>query len=517
MVLAVQLIYSIAIMVLGKALAHQIDVLRNPYLVFRFDMISGWADIKDFRGLFASNILVLYHYTVFSLACFYASYFLHFKNVSYKPFGRQIWDKGTRYNSGDFKHLKHTISIALKNGNRSFLYDDISPKNTIRIDRKPIANSPKGTTACENLTLAGLEMIYAHPNVPAAVTGHHGGQSLLHHTNNVLSELCRLSNNSKYAAPIAAFHDIGKLLTYEQKSTKILTSYKPTLLESFSIRFQPESKRAISALKPRFNKKKYWSKITNNHEAVGLTILLNTPEFWHLNPEDKNIISSVMRYKGGRLPISLENSETIQKLITNLRIADGQALQKEVTEGYSAMTDGTTNFNSIIDSLILDAVFELNIHNYKRQKHAAGWTMNNDPNLYCLISAIQTTVSQNAGLDIRNTLALDVPFKKNVYSPFRTMLIESLHRQKVLVQKVGEVSANEGIFNAKIGRTPFHEVIALNKSAICSAGNRDLPAWGESPYSIDVLINESTWKEADLSEVLDSEESLIAGIRALDK
>ncbi len=516
MVLAVQLIYSIIIFGFGKGLIHQIDVLRSPILILKLEFISDLAARRDFGGVLASNITILYHYIIFSLACFYATFLIKFRNVTYKPFGRSTWDRSTRYIDRDFKQLKHIIKIALSNNDKSFEYSDIAPKNTVRIDRAQIKGCPVPITGCEKLTIAGLEMIAAHPTCPAAVSGHHGGRTLMYHTNTVISEFSRLTNNSKYAAPLAVFHDIGKLITYELKTTKIRIHHKYSSWDSLIFKYFPNSKRSINTLKPKYNIEKYWSKKTNNHEAVGITILLNTPEYWDLPKKDKNIIASVLRYKGGRLPINLEDTDIIKQLIINLRIADGQALQMDVEQGYKSMHKSTFNFNSVIDALVLDAIYELNIHNYKRKKHHSGWTMNNEPNLYFLVSAIQVIISQNAGEDIRNTLALDVPYAKNVYSPFRTMLVESLNRQKILVQKVGEVEANQGIFNAKIGLTPFNEVIALNKASVTAKANTELPAWGESPYKIEILKNTSTWKEADLTDSIDTEESLIAGIRALN-
>ena len=493
-IFTVQLAYSGYIYWQEEVVAHLVTAIAHPMTFLPSGLVRQALEYDRFAGVMAANLYMAFHFLIYGFCVFFLMFLIFERSSRFVPHGKKLWEERRLFKGKEFKMISHVSSIMLKGTDTFFSYKDLSPKNTINIKRKPIDGVSEPKTKVEALTLAALERMNAYPDIPAALGGHHGSKNLLQHSINVLTEYSKLTGGHRLCEPIAVFHDIGKMITFKKKTTSTPLPQNHNSFQKFMIKNYPSNRMSMKWRQRKFKKSTVWEKETNNHEAAGMMILMQVPEFWELPETDRAIIKAVLKYKSGRLPLHLRDDKEIKSLITNLKVADGKALRNEVSESYKDAKKETENFEQVVDKMIFEAIRTSNINNHKRLHKSDGWMVEHMNEFIIQVSAIKNIMAESAGVELSRSLSLDVPYKKNVFSPFRQLCVDSLVRQGLLTGTVNGIDSNGGIFDALIGKQPFFEVLAINKEQFF---NRlpEIPAWGDSQYVIKVKQNKSNWTE----------------------
>jgi len=505
-IMSVQIGYSVYIYYQEEVVAHLVAAISNPLTFLPSKIVREALEYHRFAGVLAANVYLAIHFLIYGFCIFFGMFLAFEKSTRFMPHGKKLWEEKRLFSGTEFKHISHISSIMLNGTTTKFAYTDLSPKNTINIKRKPIEGMAEPKNKVDALTLAALERMNAYPDIPAAIGGHHGDRNLFQHSINVLTEYSKLTGGHRLCEPIAVFHDIGKMITFKKKKSIQAIPQNHNEFHKFMIKHFPSSKYSMKLRQRKFTTKTVWEKETNNHEAAGMMILMQMPEFWALPEKDREVIKAVLKYKDGRLPLHLREDKEIKSLITNLKVADGKALRSEVSESYQDAKKQTVNFEQVVDKMIFDAICTANINNHKRQQKSDGWMVEHMNEFIVQISAIKNIMAESAGVELSRSLSLDVPYKKNVFSPFRQLCVDSLTRQGLLVNDVNGIESNGGIFNALIGKQPFFEVLAINKEKFFGR-LPEIPAWGDSQYVIKVKQNMSNWTELvgeDQNELLET-------------
>jgi len=186
--------------------------------------------------------------------------------------------------------------------------------------------------------------------------------------------------------------------------------------------------------------------------------------------------------------LHLRSDEELSKLGANLSIADGNSLRKEIKANYSNAASNSA-FIDKVDKLVLKALQIANINNHLAQKESSGWTTDLVPFVAVLLSKFRKDMKQVAPQELITTLALDVSYNENAFSPFRNLLVDSLTRLDLILTDYEGVPSNYGIFNTKIGKIPFTDVVLLDKKKLFDLIENH-PEWGS--YGHDIKVSQNT-------------------------
>lgn len=331
------------------------------------------------------------------------------------------------------------------------LFDDTQ----ICIKRSSIKPKREPETPIERLELALLQTLYAHKDYPADPAGHHSNVGMYDHSIRVMQRMKEASDHP-LAKVIGLGHDIGKLLAYKKTSDG-------------------------------------W-KITNKrHDRMSGEVVRHLPEFQSLAENDRRTLSRVLSYAHSkRLPRTL--SGEARELIQTLKVADGLTTSDDRQTSETALTNANVmeTVRRVIDGLLP----EINVNNYAGREHSEGWTIEGVEYVAILESKLRENIAGQLPHSIAQSLQAYVKVDKTSHHPMTRAIVSTFDDMGLLINTIGsgdsKIEAHEGLFDIKVGRMKFVDVLLLDKEKLTADRRIDLKRWGSAGFNIRVRENRRT-------------------------
>lgn len=299
------------------------------------------------------------------------------------------------------------------------------------------------TDPIDRLKLSAVGIYKAHLDVPAAVTGHHGGESLYNHTMLVVANIRKYSND-RLADLVALFHDIGKLETYKKG---------------------PNGK---------------WSRKFYDHNSLTFTIVRHLPDFALLPEVDQLTLRDVLTYAHKpRLPIHLENNDRVLSLIKALKKADSVATHKE-TSSNNPETEGSSEITPIV---LLEAISKLNINGYLGPTNQGGWHYRGGEYLLINTMNLFNELKKMLSPESAAALQLDIHIMNKPDHPGLSAVFDAMKQGGLYLERIRDVESDTGLYDVKIGKIKYQKVMVFEKKDIASFVDPEtFNAWGDYPH-----------------------------------
>jgi hypothetical protein len=506
--------YMVALAIMFQSVAFKINVMKSPFIYLPLDIKEKVAS-DTYEATAIALTVVIAH----TLAYAYLAYLASMAAVMY--YGKHIknhYQEKPRPNSNGFDlgvdDITLTVTfdipvdgipkealdlfptckniyqkgreVALQNkalgtGDRkskgSYTFTNLMPASFIRVDRSDINISNK-TAQDENLDAlykAGIQLLHKHQDWPAAATEHHGAASLLEHSIITSRNLMELTNGHKSASIIGLFHDIGKLLSYENNSKWIRDQNSNLIIKIL------ESSKLLS---PKFVKRKSFKRLTKGHNHLSMLILKSLPEFKSLEIQDKQLIEDVMMYASSeRTPIRLIKNAEFEMFKKNLTLSDSSALRSEQEKASETVSSGN-RFKEVI-ALVWKAIENCNINDYKAIGRNSGFANNKHEAIMIPLSNLLTEMKQFASEELSAALMLNVEFN-DYKTRDASIIIKALDSLEILIFDYHGVYSDSALFTMKSSSIIFEPVVLLNKSVIFQKNPKLEHLWGDSKYTLTV-------------------------------
>lgn len=321
----------------------------------------------------------------------------------------------------------------------------------MRIDRAEVKLSRPPQNAIEKLEIAAHQILLKHKNWTCDPGGHHSDKGLYEHSLHVASVMQK-SSSHRLAKVIGLFHDIGKLLAYRNEGTEDAPK---------------------------------WKKVYSIHDRLSAEIVRHLPEFWELEPHDRDVINHVLTYCHSKSEIPTNVSSDAVDLIKKLRIADGYGIQADKQRGIEVAKteDAQTHIKLAIERLLGN----LNINDFKNLGRADGWTLSSVDYVAVLESNIRSKMSEYLSHDMAYKLQADVPIEHNRNHPLTEGIVLAIRDMGLLLEEVASLKAKNGFFNIKVGRRTFKDVILLDREKLEVEHSDLVSLWGDSTYNCRIV------------------------------
>lgn len=334
----------------------------------------------------------------------------------------------------------------------------------MRIDRAEVKLSRPPRNAIEKLEVAALQILLKHKNWTCDPAGHHSDKGLYDHSLHVASVMQKNSTH-RLAKVAGLFHDIGKLLAYRNDGTEDAPK---------------------------------WKKVYSIHDRLSAEIVRHLPEFWELEPHDRDVLNHALTYCHSKAEIPTNVSSDTVELIKQLRIADGYGIQADKQHGVDVAktTDAQTHIKLAIERLLGN----LNINDFKNQGRADGWTLSSVDYVAVLESNIRSKMSEYLSHDMAYKLQADVPIEHNRNHPLTQGIVLAIRDMGLLLEEVASLKAKNGFFNIKVGRRTFKDVVLLDREKLEVEHSDLVSLWGDSTYNCRIVQIKDDGDEEDDTE-----------------
>lgn len=325
------------------------------------------------------------------------------------------------------------------------LFDDTQ----IRLRRSEIKSKRAPETPIEELELALLQTLYAHKDYPADPAGHHSQVGMYDHSIRVMQRM-KESSDHPLAKAVGLGHDIGKLLAYKKTAEG-------------------------------------WQITSKRHDRMSGEIVRHLPEFQRLKEDDRRTLSRVLSYAHAKkLPRTL--STEARELIQTLKVADGLTTSDDRQTSETALTNANVmeTVRRVIDGLLP----EININNYMGREHAEGWTIEGVEYVAILESKLRENIAGQLPHSIAQVLQAYVNVDSTSHHPMTRAIVSTFEDMELLTNAVGSgdsrIEAHEGLFDIKVGRQKFVDVLLLDKEKLAADRRINLKRWGSAGYNLRV-------------------------------
>lgn len=325
--------------------------------------------------------------------------------------------------------------------------DAIFDDTQIRLRRAEIKPKRPPETAIEKLELALLQTLYAHKDWTSDPAGHHSQVGIYEHSLGVMKRM-KQSSEHPLAKAVGLAHDIGKLLAYEKKDGK-------------------------------------WVSKSKMHDRLSGEIVRHLPEFWELPENDRRTLSRVLSFAHTkRLPRTL--SGEARDLIQALKVADGLTTSDDRKTSETALknSDIMATVRQVTEGLLPD----LNINNYAGREHNDGWTIEGVEYVAVLESKLREQIAGHLPHNIAQALQAFVNVDSTSHHPMTRAIVSSIRELDLMMSRIGSgesaIEAHEGLFDIKVGRQKFVDVILLDKDKLALMKGVDLKRWGSAGYNL---------------------------------
>jgi hypothetical protein len=296
----------------------------------------------------------------------------------------------------------------------------------------------------DRLKLIGLGILKAHSDTPAALSSHHGGESLLNHTKNVVVNIRALSNDS-LADVVAIFHDIGKVKSYKRKN----------------------------------NASGDWTMAFFNHSTMAFTVMNSLPEFHMLPDNDKNTLKDVLTYfYRDRLPVYLESNTRVLELMSALKKADSKSTWSSLTMNEQD-SNGAGASDSMTYELIISSLAKLNINRSQSPGVPEGWFFQDENYLYINPNCWLDKIGEGVSKEVAAQLQVGLNIMNNADHAGYNTLTSKLEAMGIFVSKIQDVPGLNGLFDMNFGQITFKKIMAIAASDVQELIKPELvKSWG---------------------------------------
>lgn len=333
------------------------------------------------------------------------------------------------------------------------LFDDTQ----ICLQRASIKAKREPETPIEHLELALLQILYEHKDYPADPAGHHSNVGMYDHSIRVMQRMKEASDHP-LTKVVGLAHDIGKLLAYKRT---------------------PEG----------------WNITSKRHDRMSGEIVRHLPEFQRLKEDDRRTLSRVLSYAHSkRLPRTL--SGEARALIQALKVADGLTTSDDRQTSETALKNANVmeTVRRVIDGLLPD----ININNYAGREHSEGWTIEGVDYVAILESKLRENIAGQLPHSIAQSLQAYVSVDKTSHHPMTRAIVSTFEDMELITKTIGsgdsKIEAYEGLFDLKVGKKNWKDVVLLDKEKLAADSRINLKRWGSAGYNIRVRENYRTKK-----------------------
>lgn len=307
-------------------------------------------------------------------------------------------------------------------------------------------------TPVEKLELAIMAMLNAHPSWPADPTGHHADTSLLAHSLKVRDDVSARLPDEPLASVLGLSHDIGKLIAYHLRKT-------------------PDGQER-------------WAKRTQQVDRLSAQVMRLTPEFWKLDPADRQTLNVVLTY--AHSPDTMPRGSTTprdRQLLEAIRISDGVNTRNEQTAAVH-VADRVDVVDKIRERL--DDIFaNLNINQaLDPAAHADGWAQPVNGFLLVVASRFRENLKGLLDAESERALALRSNEVQGRRHPALYAIHKALESESLLITSWKGFSPDLSIYDAKVGRINFAGLFAIDLGAMRERLPDVVENWGRSEYAI---------------------------------
>jgi hypothetical protein len=320
-----------------------------------------------------------------------------------------------------------------------------------RIDSKPVRLAREPQTPIEHLQREVLEILAAHPDVPASVGNHHADATLQAHSidvaKKVKSVMDRLGRADPLTTVVGLAHDLDKLLAYQRKGDSWVKNKSAT-----------------------------------HHNTYSAYIACGLPSFQSLSDSDRNVLVLVLRYYHHPNQLPLNAGERVEHLIQAIREADGWGLRDERANAISTAKENPNTVNFLCDG-ITQFLADADVNRYKGGSLADGWTVNAVEYVIVPASTILERLEKYIPQQLSQQLQLNV--ETRVFGhPAIEVIRETLRGMGLLIEEYKEIVSPTSLFDVKVGRQRFSACFLLDKNNLQDLLPTTVPKWGMSEYGL---------------------------------
>ena len=181
-------------------------------------------------------------------------------------------------------------------------------------------------------------------------------------------------------------------------------------------------------------------------------------------------------------------STEARELIQTLKVADGLTTSDDRQTSETALTNANVmeTVRRVIDGLLP----EININNYMGREHAEGWTIEGVEYVAILESKLRENIAGQLPHSIAQVLQAYVNVDSTSHHPMTRAIVSTFEDMELLTNAVGSgesrIEAHEGLFDIKVGRQKFVDVLLLDKEKLAADRRINLKRWGSAGYNLRV-------------------------------
>ncbi|MCT8162762.1 hypothetical protein IYR97_25625 (plasmid) [Pseudomonas fulva] len=321
----------------------------------------------------------------------------------------------------------------------------------LRCDRKPVQTARPPRSPIERLQVAILEMLSAHPAVPASVGHHHADATLATHSRDISKAVAEYMHLKGWVEPLARVaglaHDLDKLLAYQEKEPGVWVKRKDA----------------------------------THHNTFSAYLIRQQPEFQELEPEDQFTLTMALRYYHQPYSLPTNVGERVERLISAIRQADGKTIQSEKAAGI-ASAKAAPNTIDLVTLAIEKFLTAADINGY-RGGQAAGWTKDAYEYVIIPMSRLIESIGEFLPNELLRQLQLGVD-SRNFSHPSIPVIRDALVSQGLLMSKIKDLESPTGMFDVKVGVKPWRACVLLDKDRISELLPTTVPKWGTTKYGM---------------------------------
>lgn len=342
----------------------------------------------------------------------------------------------------------------------------------LRCDRAPVATARPPESPIEKLQVAILELLKAHPEVPASVGHHHADASLGDHSIAISKSVADYMRAKGWEEPLARVaglaHDIDKLLAYQQKGPGEWVKRKDA----------------------------------THHNTFSAYLVRQQPEFNSLAPEDRFTLTMALRYYHHPTHLPTNAGDRVERLISAIRHADGKIIQSEKAAGIAA-AQAASNTVDLVASAVEKFLNVADINAY-RGGQDAGWTKDAFEYVIMPMSRLIESLDEFLPNALARQMQLGVD-SRSFSHPSIPVIKNALDSLGLLMWKVKDMESPTAMFDVRVGVKPWKACVLLNKDRISELLPTTVPKWGTTKYGNVKVLRPTLDKNEDDNETPDAD------------
>lgn len=342
----------------------------------------------------------------------------------------------------------------------------------LRCDRAPVATARPPESPVERLQVAILELLKAHPDVPASVGHHHADASLGDHSIAISKSVADYMRAKGWHEPLARVaglaHDLDKLLAYQQKGPGEWVKRKDA----------------------------------THHNTFSAYLVRQQPEFNLLALEDRFTLTMALRYYHHPTHLPTNAGDRVERLISAIRHADGKVIQSEKAAGI-ASAQAASNTIDLVAAAVEKFLSVADINAY-RGGQDAGWTKDAFEYVIMPMSRLIESLDEFLPNALARQMQLGVD-SRSFSHPSIPVIKNALDSLGLLMWKVKDMESPTAMFDVRVGVKPWKACVLLNKDRISELLPTTVPKWGTTKYGNVKVLRPTIDKNEDDDEQPDAE------------